>query len=658
MPDDLTVDDPFLPLAFSLYSNPGAYAVLAGAGVSSGAGLPTAWAIMTNLINRIAHQQDPEAAPLDADTVSPWYEKQFGVEPTYSGVLEQLARTPYEREALLRSYFESDEEAPADEVPPMAPSSAHRAVASLMEQGVIRVVVTLNFDRLFETALRERGIEPVIVSTDADAQGLRSLHTVDHCVVHLHGDYRNATSMRNTTAELEGYTPHIRQLLDRILDDYGLLIAGWSAQHDRALREAVASRNAGHFTTGWIEPHTPTSAAQQLIVNGKALLLTTTADDALGRLDDAVIAMRARGTTRHPLSLTVAANRIKRDLHGDSPAITAHDLIAAEFARLEAMPAFHMASHHNFDRENYGNLVDEIHDASQVAVGCVATLAYWGDTRTDQWWLPEVERFARPARSNGGSVPLIELPRILGVRLFYAAGIAAVAAKRYDLLALLLRLPARTSSGPTSTAAELLDWYSVHAELNPDAASSQVSDTVIEVLGDVLGLGAARIDDAWQEFDTLRAAAQILEAPEFSVEATSYMEATVHFEQSHTAEATKTALAAQRTSAKRIGAMCRLHSPHVLVADSRDPDGRRWVSGTVDRLLANAKELAPLAMARSSADEHLVMGTEGAVEVALIGALAHFEDLAQNHRWDATPVGSAGFLPSEFWLDTGEPPEN
>jgi len=38
-----------------------------------------------------------------------------------------------------------------------------------MQAGVIKVIVTMNFDRLFEQALRELQIEPTIVATDTSA---------------------------------------------------------------------------------------------------------------------------------------------------------------------------------------------------------------------------------------------------------------------------------------------------------------------------------------------------------------------------------------------------------------------------------------------------------------------------------------------------------
>jgi hypothetical protein len=203
MTSDISLDDPFLPLAFSLFSNPGAYAVLAGAGVSRGAGLPTAWDIVVDLISQMAAHAGDETE-INAETAAGWYEAKFGPTPTYSDVVERLALTPTERQTLLRKYFEPSDGSDGGGDPP-GPSAAHKAIARLMQTGTIRVVLTMNFDRLFEQALRELQIEPTIVAADADAQGLPPLHTLQHCVIHLHGDYLNPASMRNTSAELSGW---------------------------------------------------------------------------------------------------------------------------------------------------------------------------------------------------------------------------------------------------------------------------------------------------------------------------------------------------------------------------------------------------------------------------------------------------------------------
>jgi hypothetical protein len=47
-------DDALLALAFSLRANPGAYAVLLGAGVSAPSGIPTAWGVLVSLTSQVA----------------------------------------------------------------------------------------------------------------------------------------------------------------------------------------------------------------------------------------------------------------------------------------------------------------------------------------------------------------------------------------------------------------------------------------------------------------------------------------------------------------------------------------------------------------------------------------------------------------------------
>jgi len=65
------VIDPKVSMAFGLHSKPGAYAVLVGSGVSVGAGIPTVWQVLLDLISKVARVlgEDP------GDDVPNWYQE-------------------------------------------------------------------------------------------------------------------------------------------------------------------------------------------------------------------------------------------------------------------------------------------------------------------------------------------------------------------------------------------------------------------------------------------------------------------------------------------------------------------------------------------------------------------------------------------------------
>jgi hypothetical protein len=83
-------------------------------------------------------------------------------------------------------------------------------------------------------------------------------------VVKLHGDYLD-TRILNTPQELEKYAPEMDELLDRILDEFGLVVCGWSAEWDMALRAAIERCPSRRFTTYWASIREPTPAARSLI---------------------------------------------------------------------------------------------------------------------------------------------------------------------------------------------------------------------------------------------------------------------------------------------------------------------------------------------------------------------------------------------------------
>ena len=67
-------------------------------------------------------------------------------------------------------------------------------------------MITTNFDRLIENAMREAGVEPTIIASDDAVVGATPLVQTKCMVIKVHGDYLDAR-IKNTDAELEKYSP-------------------------------------------------------------------------------------------------------------------------------------------------------------------------------------------------------------------------------------------------------------------------------------------------------------------------------------------------------------------------------------------------------------------------------------------------------------------
>jgi hypothetical protein len=150
--------DPRVALATSMYAAPGVYAVLVGSGMSRAAGIPTGWEVVQDLIRQVARAEGVSTDETGEDPTV-WWARSGRGEPRYDVLLDGLAPTDAARQALLRGYFD-----PLPPVGPVNPTDGHRALAWLCATGLVRVILTTNFDRLLERALEEAGASPQVIA--------------------------------------------------------------------------------------------------------------------------------------------------------------------------------------------------------------------------------------------------------------------------------------------------------------------------------------------------------------------------------------------------------------------------------------------------------------------------------------------------------------
>jgi hypothetical protein len=427
--------DPILSIAISVHHNKGVYALLLGSGISRSSGIPTGWEIVHNLIEQIAHLKQESCEP-DPDD---WFRRTFDLEPNYSDVLDEVAKSSAERSQVLRGFFEPTEEDRREGR--KRPTPAHHAIAALIARGYIRVVITTNFDRLLEQALSEIGIQPVVISSSDAVRGALPLAHAPCSIIKINGDYLD-TRLRNTRGELEKYDEPMDKLLDQIFDEYGLIVSGWSADWDIALCGAIERCPARRFTTYWAQRGAVgVKAASIISLRAATVVPIVDADTFFRELDDKIAALE-NFTVSDPLSAQVAVSRLKRYLSDDVHRISLSDLMRTEAEKAKQAITDARFSSHTAPNTISGDSILARLRLYQAELNVLLSLAvcgaYWVKPIQFPPFLRAFRRFADQQGPEAGIVVWIKLRQYPTLLVLYGMGLAALANSNYPFLKALL----------------------------------------------------------------------------------------------------------------------------------------------------------------------------------------------------------------------------
>ncbi len=422
--------DPLLNVAFSVHHNKGAYALLLGSGVSTAAGIPTGWQVVLDLIRKLAALEGEECGP-DPEA---WFSRKYGISPEYSRLLKAVAKSMTERNSLLRSYFEPSEEEREEGL--KVPTLAHKAIAKMVKDGYVRVILTTNFDRLLEQSLEHEGITPTVIATGHAADGARPLHLVDCTVVKLNGDYLD-TRIKNTPEELAKYPGSLKRLLNRVLDEYGLIVCGWSGEWDTALRDAMERCKSHRFTTYWTARGKPKEVSRGVISHRRAEVVSIdAADDFFTKLAEKLASLKELDAP-HPLSSKVAVATLKRYLVDERYKILLHDLVMDETERAVALLGrieFREPLTEDVLAARLPTVLEGSEQAVKTLMGALAHGCFWGDQSQWSVWEGVLERVACSTVGRSKYTYWQFIAKYPLFLLLYCGGVGAVASRRYDTL--------------------------------------------------------------------------------------------------------------------------------------------------------------------------------------------------------------------------------
>lgn len=441
-------DDPITRLAFAMQGNKGVYALLLGSGLSKSAGIKTGWDITLDLIRKVARASGVE----DQANWHVWYKDKFGREPDYSDLLERLAPNPADRQPIIQAYLEPARDAhdPGDRTG--RPTPAHESIAKLVKDGFIRVIITTNFDRLLETALIDVGVQPTVIASKSQCRGAVPPQHTDCTILKLHGDVLDVQSL-NTALELARYPKRINQLLDRILDEYGLIVCGWSGVWDLALRAAVLRTPNRRYSTWWATRGEIESQALPLIKHrGAEQIATAGADDFFGELAERVDDF-TRLNKASPPSLDLLISLTKRYLANPDIPSRLHDLwrdqideIVDLMTRPDLAPSpQHLTLEDHINRRKtpsappdgdaYRRKIQQIDAGVERLATMMYTMARWGDGSTEEIirdtidTLHDFVQWRAPADCSYAELALRSYPAML---CFAAISVGLVRAGRWE----------------------------------------------------------------------------------------------------------------------------------------------------------------------------------------------------------------------------------
>jgi hypothetical protein len=222
------------------------------------------------------------------------------------------------------------------------------------------------------------------------------------------------------------------------LDEYGLIISGWSATWDIALQNAIMRAANRRFTTVWTYVSTLSTEAEELIQFRQARTIKVTSSDSFFTdLNERLEALETFDSP-HPLSVDLAVQMAKKYIAEDRYRVQLYDLVMSEAE--QAISSFKVIpTSPRITSELYLQRIKHYETTMERLLCVLINVAYWGEPRSFTCLKGTIERLMGLKGNFSGFDYLINLQLYPATLAFYAVGLGFVTAGNYRGFTALLK---------------------------------------------------------------------------------------------------------------------------------------------------------------------------------------------------------------------------
>ena len=311
----------------------------------------------------------------------------------------------------------------------------------------------------------------------------------------LHGDYKDSRIL-NTDEELTAYPSEYNRLLDRIIDEHGLIVCGWSGEWDHALRSAILRAPTRRYPLFWATRGGGLGDGAQEIADHRdaRIIPIDDADSFFTGLKQRVETL-ARTHRQNPVSVDLLVNATKRYLSKPEHRIQLDELFTTETRTLiEKIEAAEISPEGQFSTEEFQRRVALYESFTEPLARMAGVLGRWGDGTEFSVVADVINGLCAHAHRVGGGLNVwLDIRSYPAVLAMTGYGLGLVRAGRWPELHRLFSMPVNKRHGSeTKRAVERLflwTWeggdkgYWQHID-GFDLRKTPLSDHLLDIFSD------------------------------------------------------------------------------------------------------------------------------------------------------------------------------